>query len=204
MKALLRRHPGTTIIWAHTGVGRVIRPIHHHTKMIEDILNDPEMRHVMFDISWDEVAKYVVETPASLKTFADVVNRYPDRFLFGTDAVAPRNPQDYLKTYRTYEPLWNRLTKEAGTKTRKGNYERVFDEEPLRSRSRLWFYPSHDKENHAKQIRLLPAVCSASFSRRGSRSCSAGGSNHTTGRAGASARSLRFRDDRFRLRPPRE
>ena len=27
MKALLKRHPKTTIIWAHTGLGRVVRPV---------------------------------------------------------------------------------------------------------------------------------------------------------------------------------
>src|SRR6266481_9141302 len=29
MRALLKRHPKTTIIWAHTGLGRVIRPKNH-------------------------------------------------------------------------------------------------------------------------------------------------------------------------------
>src|SRR5581483_9349363 len=27
MKALLKRHPDTTIIWAHVGLGRVVRPV---------------------------------------------------------------------------------------------------------------------------------------------------------------------------------
>src|SRR5216683_7273166 len=30
MKALLKRHPDTTIIWAHTGLGRIVRPIKDH------------------------------------------------------------------------------------------------------------------------------------------------------------------------------
>src|SRR5215470_4029954 len=33
MVSLLRRHPGTTIIWAHMGVGRVVRPIRNHVRM---------------------------------------------------------------------------------------------------------------------------------------------------------------------------
>src|SRR5262249_42736919 len=60
MDALLRRHPRTTIVWAHMGVGRIVRPINDHATMIENMLNDPEMSHVIFDISGDEVAKYVV------------------------------------------------------------------------------------------------------------------------------------------------
>ena len=135
MKAVLRRHPQTTIIWAHMGVGRVVRPINRHMQMIEDILSDPEMHHVMFDISWDEMAKYVVASPESLKIVSDVINRYPDRILFGTDSVAPKNQQEYLKTYRIYDPLWASLSKEANLKVRKINYERVFDAAAKRVRN---------------------------------------------------------------------
>ncbi len=135
MKALLRRHPGTTIIWAHTGVGRVVRPVKRHMQMLEEILRDPEMRHVMFDISWDEVAKYVVDSPESLKSSSDVINRYPNRFLFGTDSVAPKTQQEYFKTYRIYEPLWILLTKDAAPKVRKANYERIFDDAARRVRA---------------------------------------------------------------------
>jgi hypothetical protein len=28
------------------------------------ILSDPALRHVYFDISWDEVAKYILSSPA--------------------------------------------------------------------------------------------------------------------------------------------
>src|SRR5678809_929027 len=65
MKDVLKRHPKTTIIWAHTGVGRVVRPIENHIGMIESIVSDPAYNHVYFDISWDEVAKYVVSTRPS-------------------------------------------------------------------------------------------------------------------------------------------
>src|SRR6267142_365827 len=84
MQAVLKRHPAAPSIWAHTGVGRVIRPILHHTEMLASMLTDPEFNHVHFDISWDEVAKYVTASPESLKLSADLFNRFPDRFLFGT------------------------------------------------------------------------------------------------------------------------
>jgi hypothetical protein len=94
------------------------------------------MRHVMFDISWDEVAKYVVASPESLKIVSDVINRYPDRFLFGTDSVAPTDQQQYGKTYRIYAPLWALLTPGASRQVRKANYERIFDE--AAKRVRVW------------------------------------------------------------------
>jgi hypothetical protein len=134
--AVLRRHPGTTIIWAHTGVGRVVRPIAGHAAMLAGILGDPGLSHVMFDLSWDEVAKYVVDSPESLEITADLLNSYPDRFLYGSDVVAPKNQSEYLKTYRLYEPLWRALNRDAAEKFRKRNYERIFNE--AKQRVRAW------------------------------------------------------------------
>jgi predicted TIM-barrel fold metal-dependent hydrolase len=104
--------------------------------MVEAMLKDPDFKHVYFDISWDEVAKYFVESPASTKVSADLINRYPDRFLFGTDEVAPPNQQQYLRVFYQYGPLWNLLSAEASEKVRKGNYERIFDE--ARQKVRDW------------------------------------------------------------------
>ena len=62
MKSLLRRHPRTRIIWSHIGLGRIIRPVKDHLRIIEGILKDSLYEHVYFDISWDEVAKYLEMT----------------------------------------------------------------------------------------------------------------------------------------------
>lgn len=136
MKALFKRHPKATFIWAHIGVGRIVRPVKDQVAIVEEIINDPELRNVHFDISWDEVAKYVVATPEATKTAAAVVNKNPDRFLFGTDEVAPPNQDAYLKVYKQYEPFWKLLTPEASAKVRKQNYERIFDE--ARRKVRAW------------------------------------------------------------------
>jgi len=127
LKKLFKNHPKTSIIWAHTGLGRVVGPRENHLQLLEDILKDPELSHVTFDISWDEVAKYVVKSPQITQVWADLINRYPDRFLFGTDAVAPKTEAAYLKTYDDYKPLWSLLNKEASFKVRIGNYQRLFD-----------------------------------------------------------------------------
>jgi len=135
VKALLKRHPNATIIWAHTGMGRIVRPVKEHGAALEGILKDPALKNVYFDISWDEVAKYLVATPESTKLTADFINRYPDRFLFGTDEVAPKTQQAYLKVYVQYDPLWALLSKDAVQKVKKGNYERIFDQARLKVRA---------------------------------------------------------------------
>jgi hypothetical protein len=136
IKALFKRHPKTTIIWAHIGVGRIIRPVKEQAAIVEDIINDPQLSHVYFDISWDEVAKYVVATPESTKNAATLVNKFPDRFLFGTDEVAPSDQEKYLRVYNQYGPFWKLLNAEASEKVRKKNYERIFDE--ARRKVRSW------------------------------------------------------------------
>jgi hypothetical protein len=136
MKALFERHPKTTIIWAHLGLGRIVRPLKEQAEIVEKVCTDPALRHVYMDISWDEVAKHVTATPEATQRTGDVINRYPDRFLFGTDEVAPTEQAKYLKVYDMYAPLFAKLTPEASEKLRKGNYERLFD--AARVKVRAW------------------------------------------------------------------
>ena len=133
---LLRRHPKNSIIWAHTGLGRIVQPVEGHLAMLEGILADPVFARVNFDISWDEVAKYIVSSPEATRRTAEVINRHPDRFLFGTDTVAPKSSAAYYAVYDMYQPLWNQLTAEAKEGILKRNYERIFDEG--RKNARAW------------------------------------------------------------------
>ena len=148
MKALLRRHANATIIWAHMGLGRIVHPVQasasapmaernpNHGEIVEGILSDPALRHVYFDISWDEVAKYLLSSPEVTRRAAEVMNRYPDRFLFGSDVVAPKDPAQYFAVFESYKPLWALLAPEASQKVRMGNYERLFD--AARQKVRAW------------------------------------------------------------------
>jgi hypothetical protein len=145
-KALLQRHPKATIIWAHIGLGRIVHPVQvsadaaertpTHVQIVEAMLEDPGLAHVSFDISWDEVAKYAVASPESIARVAAVLNRFPDRFLFGTDTVAPAGPDPYYAVFEKWAPVWRLLTPQASLKVRTGNYERIFDEG--RRRVRKW------------------------------------------------------------------
>ena len=146
MKAVLKRHPKTTIIWAHTGLGRVVHPVRSSAetaerssaqlKIVETILADPDFSHVSFDISWDEVAKYAIASPESISSVKTILNRYPDRFLFGTDTVAPAKPEAYFAVFEMWKPVWEQLSKDAVFKVRIGNYERLFD--AAREKVRHW------------------------------------------------------------------
>jgi hypothetical protein len=145
---LLRRHRDATVIWAHAGLGRIVQPVQGQIAMLERALADSMLRHVYIDLSWTETAKYLVGSPQTVKASADLINKYPDRFLFGTDEVGPSDQKGYLKIYVIYAPLLEQLTKETKEKFLKGNYERIFDEG--RRRVRAW--------EKANADRPMPAV----------------------------------------------
>jgi hypothetical protein len=147
MKAVVKRHPNTTIIWAHTGLGRVVRPMvsqatispsrnKNHLGFLTDMLEDPTLKNLYFDISWDEVAKYAIASPDVEARIAAAVNRYPDRFLFGSDVVAPADQKAQMRVFHLWDPIFARLTPQASLAVRKGNYERLFD--AARVKVRAW------------------------------------------------------------------
>jgi len=148
MKDLLRRHPNTTIIWAHFGLGRIVHPVQGqatedraerssaYQDIVEQMVNDPTLSHVYYDISWDEVAKYAIASPDTVQRTVAAFNGHPDKFLFGTDNVAPADQETQLRVYHLWDPIWAQLTPEASLKIRKGNYERIFD--AARAKVRAW------------------------------------------------------------------
>lgn len=147
-KDLFRRHPNCTIIWAHTGLGRVVQPrpqsgssepterSPRHLEVLEAMLVDSSLKHLYFDISWDEVAKYINFSSDTLERTAKLLERFPDRFLFGTDCVAPKDKESYYKVVDMYDALWRKLSTDASSRIRKGNYERLFD--ASRRQVRAW------------------------------------------------------------------
>ena len=124
---LLAGHPGASVIWAHTGLGRFVQPAEAHLAHLDALLSDAAYDHVALDISWDEVARYVVRDTEATEAWAALIEKHPTRFLFGTDSVAPLNWDAYARTHAAYLPLWERLDPTTRTQVERLNYERVFD-----------------------------------------------------------------------------
>ena len=125
--AVLAAHPGASVIWAHTGLGRFVTPTDGHLALLDEMLADSRYDHVMLDISWDEVARYVVRDAETVAAWAALIEKYPTRFLFGTDSVAPSDWVGYARTHTVYQPLWERLNVGARAHVERDNYERIFD-----------------------------------------------------------------------------
>lgn len=127
---------GTTIIWAHCGgIGRFVQKPIDHANNLRAILADPKMSHVHIDISWSRVARQIVmktqpdgtEVPdhESVQAWASLINEFPDRFLFGSDALNPQVKDTWAETGNMYKPLLEALTPQARIAVKTGNYERV-------------------------------------------------------------------------------
>ena len=78
---LLARHPETTVIWAHAGISRNLY-IREHLTLLERLL--VAHPNLYFDLSWI-VWENCIEK--DLKTWADLIVRYPDRFMLGSDKI---------------------------------------------------------------------------------------------------------------------
>jgi hypothetical protein len=127
-KDLLLKHPNATVIWAHAGVGRIVRPVKDHLGLLDRALANPGLKHLHIDLSWDETSKYVTANEEALIATANLIEKYPDRFLFGSDVVAPKSIDAPMAVYNGYEPLWKALRPETVRKVTLENYERIFDE----------------------------------------------------------------------------
>lgn len=85
-------HPGATIVHAHFGgLGRSGRPSVEHADAIDRLLATHP--NVYIDASWDVAGKYFYDNPDARLTrrYIDLINKYPDRFLAGSDEVAQRD-----------------------------------------------------------------------------------------------------------------
>ena len=88
---MLLKHPNTTVTWAHAGLGRIVRPVKDQLGILDRALANPELKHLHIDISWDETAKYIAANPETVTATANLIEKYADRFLFGSDVVAPKS-----------------------------------------------------------------------------------------------------------------
>ena len=133
---VVRRHPATTILWAHAGLGRFVEPTADYVNLLEEILRDEALGHLYFDLSWDVVAEQIVGSPATRSAWVALVNAWPERFVLGSDSVVAADAAAYLGALEAWRLLLDGLDPDASRRVRLGNYERLFD--TARERVREW------------------------------------------------------------------
>lgn len=88
MEEVLRRYPKNTIVWMHLGLSKELKTLDtvRHVALLERLLR--QNPNLSFDISWRVLDDQVFADPSRRRAYVDLINRWPDRFLPGTDFVA--------------------------------------------------------------------------------------------------------------------
>ena len=116
MEEALAHNRKTNIIWAHTGISRRVMDS-EHVKNIENMLK--KNKNLYVDISWVVWEDYIDENKATLKDWAELIEKYPDRFLVGSDKVA--HWDGYEDEVTKYYPLLDMLSDETVKKITQTN-----------------------------------------------------------------------------------
>jgi hypothetical protein len=117
----------TTIVWAHAGgLGRFVDAPDGHLDALRDMLADSRYDHVCIDLSWLVVAQKLVDSSESLAHWVQLIEAFPTRFLYGSDALAPKDPASWGLTFAKYQGLMAKLSPACRARVCLGNYLRVF------------------------------------------------------------------------------
>ena len=118
---------GTTIVWAHAGgLGRFVDAPDGHVAALRGMLADSRYSHVQIDLSWLVVADKVVGSSEAMAKWVALIEAFPTRFLYGSDALAPRDAASWDQTYAKYQALLPQLSPGCRALVCRGNYKRVF------------------------------------------------------------------------------
>jgi hypothetical protein len=161
LKHLCAESPTARVYWAHTGLGRFVKPAQNHLQMVSEVLDACPNWYT--DLSWDLVQSYIVDPKPgmpSLDDWAGFVTKYQDRILWGSDTVIyTRNiidekgnllmgrempVEDYLAVKDILNPLWEKVGPGIAHKVRYANHVRLFDN--ARAKVRAW-EAAHAKDN---------------------------------------------------------
>jgi hypothetical protein len=125
--------------WVHLypGVWSGFGEIHFNKQEFSERLRAVRPAYVSIDISWGPViAPYLIDTPEHLKMTADLIRKYPDRFLYGSDQGATADWKVVRKSYDVWAPLWKDLGPALTQRITRDNYVRIFD--ASRKNMRAW------------------------------------------------------------------
>jgi predicted TIM-barrel fold metal-dependent hydrolase len=125
MKNALAHNRNTVIIWAHTGISRrVVQTM--HMQVVEAMLQ--ENPNLYYDISWVVYEDYIRTSEESMKAWAELLMKYPDRFMIGSDKVG--HWDGYEGEIRKYYSLVDLLDEETRLKVTQTNILNLIHVDP--------------------------------------------------------------------------
>jgi len=132
MKNALAHNRNTNIIWAHVGISRRVE-ISNLPQIADQMLK--ENKNLYYDISWVVYDDYIVKNENSLKTWAALIEKYPDRFMVGSDKVG--HWDTYSNEILKYGKLVQYLKPETAQNLCANNIYRLVDPAAVNSKMKL-------------------------------------------------------------------
>ncbi len=88
MERVLSLYPNNKIVWMHLGLSKELKVLdaRQHVTLLESLLR--RYPNLSFDISWRVLDDQVFSDPAKRDLYVALINRWPRRFIPGTDFVA--------------------------------------------------------------------------------------------------------------------
>lgn len=117
LREILQKHRKTTFLWAHAGIMRNI-VVDDLPKILDELLK--ENKNLYIDLSFVVLENYIMHEGTVCKDWIALIEKYPNRFLFGTDDLGSyKNFTDVKK----YIPLLDALKPETAEKFATKNLE---------------------------------------------------------------------------------
>ena len=120
---VLRDHPAVRFIWAHAGTSM---EIHRHQEKLEFLFEELERMRGLYtnlyiDLSWTMLEPYLVDKDGEPDPrWVQLVERYPDRFMIGSDVVGSfKNLGEHI---RGFDVFLNALPEEVAHKVARDNF----------------------------------------------------------------------------------
>jgi hypothetical protein len=104
----VKNNPGTKFIWAHIGISNNLFIPELYNVIAAQFKKYPNL---YVDLSWLVYDTEIVPHGTLVKEWLPVIEKYPDRFMIGTDIVGHFLPlENYQSQIRKYDLLLNALT----------------------------------------------------------------------------------------------
>ncbi|WP_262924681.1 amidohydrolase [Pseudomonas fluorescens] len=119
----LRNHPHTRFIWAHAGTSA---EIHRHQTQLEFLLPTVSRMlesypNLFIDLSWSMLTPYLLDEQGKPRAeWLALVEKYPDRFMVGSDVVGRFNKLG--KEMRSFTPFLDALPEDVARKVARDNF----------------------------------------------------------------------------------
>ncbi len=115
MERILFLYPKNIIVWLHLGLSQELTNIDpkKHTELLDFFLT--KYKNLYFDISWRILYDQVFHDPPKKIYYVNLMNKFPERFLTGTDFVNSINKteQNYKEELRITSLILNDLNNKA-------------------------------------------------------------------------------------------